>query len=591
MLKLGNYSLSYGNAFETGRMDLPTFLAHSRELGCEGVSIHVRHLPGTTPAELSGLKRQLLDHGLSLSMLTVSTDFGASDERAEEAIAQALAASRTASYLGAPILRVFAGSPAAESDRARAFERAASAVRRLCGQSEVAVGIQNHNHGALLRTGNDVVAFFAAVAHPNLCLVLDTGQFAGCRGASGPVPAELVQADFLDSIRKTAALARHVRAKFYQPRADGSEPWIPYDQVFDILASVHYQGWVDVVYEPQSAESPPGEDPRRAIGRIATFLRAEMRASQGGEREAAAPPSRYLGLATERYVQDTEVRPGIDVAFLEGPAVAADGTAYFTNGPLDQILAWPGSGSQLRVVRSPCGHANGLLFDDHGRLLACESDGAVSRIDLASGERTVLASEYQGLPLGAPNDLCRDARGRIYFTSRHSRGADRADLKNGVYRIDADGGLARILESPGVDMPNGIDLSPDEKTLYLIDADGRQQGARRIRAYDLAPDGTVSNERTLFDFYPGRSGDGLAIDAEGNLWVAAGLHRRRGSSETLDTRPGIHVISPAGQLVAFVETPEDTITNCAFGGAERKTLYITCGKRLLTLRTSVAGKA
>ena len=83
----------------------------------------------------------------------------------------------------------------------------------------------------------------------------------------------------------------------------------------------------------------------------------------------------------------------------------------------------------------------------------------------------------------------------------------------------------------------------------------------------------------------------LAIDAEGNLYVAAGLHETRKTSETLDTRPGIHVVSPEGKLLAFRETPVDTITNCTFGGADLRTLYITCGNQLLQMRTQIPGKA
>ena len=83
----------------------------------------------------------------------------------------------------------------------------------------------------------------------------------------------------------------------------------------------------------------------------------------------------------------------------------------------------------------------------------------------------------------------------------------------------------------------------------------------------------------------------MCIDAEGNLSVAAGLHKTRKTSETLDTRPGIHVISPAGELLAFRETPVDTITNCTFGGKDLRTLYVTCGPFLLGIRTKVPGKA
>jgi gluconolactonase len=95
----------------------------------------------------------------------------------------------------------------------------------------------------------------------------------------------------------------------------------------------------------------------------------------------------------------------------------------------------------------------------------------------------------------------------------------------------------------------------------------------------------------LIDFYPGRSGDGMCIDEEGNLYVAAGLHKTRNTSETLDTKPGIHVISPEGKLLAYRETPEDTITNCTFGGEDLKTLYVTCGSLWLSIPTKIAGKA
>jgi gluconolactonase len=139
-------------------------------------------------------------------------------------------------------------------------------------------------------------------------------------------------------------------------------------------------------------------------------------------------------------------------------------------------------------------------------------------------------------------------------------------------------------------MPNGIVTSPDNKTLYIIESHPDAKHHRDIRAFDLEG-GKLSGERVLIDFYPGRSGDGMRVDAEGNLYVAAGLHKTRGTSETLDTRPGIHVISPQGKLLAFRETPEDTITNCAFGGEDLRTLYVTCGTLLLAIRTEIAGKA
>ena len=110
-----------------------------------------------------------------------------------------------------------------------------------------------------------------------------------------------------------------------------------------------------------------------------------------------------------------------------------------------------------------------------------------------------------------------------------------------------------------------------------------------IRAYDLQPDGSLKNMRVFHNFYPGRSADGMCIDSKGNLYAAAGLHRRRGTSETLDTKTGVHIFSPAGKLLNLISIPEDTITNCAFGGPDRKTLYVTAGKTLFRIKNDIPG--
>jgi gluconolactonase len=95
--------------------------------------------------------------------------------------------------------------------------------------------------------------------------------------------------------------------------------------------------------------------------------------------------------------------------------------------------------------------------------------------------------------------------------------------------------------------------------------------------------------RVLYDFYPGRSADGMSVDVQGNLYAAAGMHRTRSTAETLDTACGVYVISPAGKLLKFIPIPEDYITNTAFGGADMRTLYITAGKTLYKVRTEIAG--
>jgi gluconolactonase len=110
-----------------------------------------------------------------------------------------------------------------------------------------------------------------------------------------------------------------------------------------------------------------------------------------------------------------------------------------------------------------------------------------------------------------------------------------------------------------------------------------------IRAYDLQPDGTLTNVRIFHDFYPGRSADGIAIDIEGNLYAAAGLNRTRGTSETLDTRCGVYVFSPDGALKQFTPIDEDLLTNIAFGGPDMRTVYVTAGKTLFTFRAEIPG--
>lgn len=303
---------------------------------------------------------------------------------------------------------------------------------------------------------------------------------------------------------------------------------------------------------------------------------------------------RYTNLSTEKYLGTAEIAATVQEKkfFTEGPAADAQGDLYFTNVSANQVLKFTVKDRSLTVVRENSNAANGLAFDREGNLLACEGGtedrGRVTRIDLKSGKVTTLADSFQGKPLGAPNDLCLDASGRIYFTSRSVK-PDIANV-NSVYRIDTDGKVSQILAAPDIDMPNGIEVTADGKWLYLVESDGRADRSRCIKRYELHADGTVGKGSVLINFYPGRSGDGLCLDSAGNLYIAAGLHKTRNSSETLDTKPGIHVVTPEGKLVGYVVTPEDTITNCAFGGPDGKTLFVTCSKYLLQIPAKIGRK-
>jgi gluconolactonase len=295
----------------------------------------------------------------------------------------------------------------------------------------------------------------------------------------------------------------------------------------------------------------------------------------------------YENLRTDDYLGPVQVLTQLSgKPFTEGPAADRDGNLYFTNVPVNQILKWEVSEKRLSVFRSDSNEANGLLFDREGRLLACEGGTRrVTRTDMKTGRIEVLADQYQGKPLAKPNDLCLDREGRVYFTSRSAVDDPADENPKGVYRLDPDGRLERVVTYPEMHMPNGIDLSPDGKQMYIIDAHPGDGFQRNVRVYDVDREGNLSGGRVLIDFSPGRSGDGMCVDSAGNLYIAAGLHKPRGTSETLATRPGIHVFSPAGQLLGFRETPEDTITNCTFGGPNHKTLFVTCGSLLLSLQT------
>jgi gluconolactonase len=311
-------------------------------------------------------------------------------------------------------------------------------------------------------------------------------------------------------------------------------------------------------------------------------------------RAEPAEGTRYDSLRTDDYLGKVEVLAKVEdtEVFTEGPAVDREGNVFFTNVPASKILKWDPSAKKLSGFRENTNQTNGLYFDPQGRLLACEGKaGRVTRTDMRTGKIEVLADRYNGFPFAPPNDLCMDQKGRVYFSSRPGEKDPGKGNVNAVYRIDPDAKVTQLLAWPRVHMPNGIVISPDDKILYLIEAHPDADHHRDIRAYDLGGDGSLAYERTLIKFYPGRSGDGMCIDARGNLYVAAGLHKTRMTSETLDTRPGIHVISPEGKLLAYRETPEDTITNCTFGGADLKNLYVTCGTLLLGIPTVIPGKA
>jgi gluconolactonase len=286
------------------------------------------------------------------------------------------------------------------------------------------------------------------------------------------------------------------------------------------------------------------------------------------------------------------------VCFLEGPAIDAAGNIYFSDIAGNRILKMDPQAT-VTVFRADSGRTNGNSFDSRGRLISCEGaeNGPggrrrVVRTDLTTGQVEVLTERYEGKRYNSPNDVAVDPRGRIWFTDP-LYAPDRSIMEHqheAVYRIDPDGKVVRVITQPVIGRPNGLAITPDGKRLYLVDSNYiRPDANRKIWAFDIAEDGSISNQRQVYDFGRGRGGDGMRLDVQGNLWVAAGIAAPRTVNETADVPTGVYVISPAGKLLGRIPIPEDVITNLAFGGPDKKTLYITAGKIIFKIQTAVGG--
>jgi gluconolactonase len=239
------------------------------------------------------------------------------------------------------------------------------------------------------------------------------------------------------------------------------------------------------------------------------------------------------------------------------------------------------------------------LFDQQGRLVACEAGTRrVTRIE-ADGTVTVLADSYEGKEFNTPNDLTIDSGGRIYFTDPRYGNRDSMEQRDsagkpieGVYRIDAPGKVQRIIAHE-VDRPNGVLVSPDDKHLFVADNNNNTKGgARKLWRFDLRPDGTVdpASRKLIFDWKTGRGPDGIKIDRQNRLYVAGGLNKPNPPYETADEfKGGVYILSYDGKLLGFIAVPRDEVTNCAFGGPDLQTLYITAGGTLWSAKVDTPG--
>jgi gluconolactonase len=308
-------------------------------------------------------------------------------------------------------------------------------------------------------------------------------------------------------------------------------------------------------------------------------------------------------LAPANAADEPIFAPGAKLKVEAEGGVADEGPAWHP----DLGLLTSGSGhiyqldrkGQSRIYRKKAG-TNGLLFDSKGRLLACEPDQRrVTRTE-ADGTITVLTDKYEGKRYNEPNDLTLDSQGRLYFSDpRYGPGAgkdirdDQGKIIEGVYRVDPDGKVTRVIGRE-VERPNGVLVSADDRYLFVADNDNNHVGAaRKLYRFDLRKDGSVdlATKKLLYDWGKGRGPDGVKHDQQGRLYVAAGLNKPNPPAEPADdVKGGIYVLSPEGKLLTFLPVPKDEVTNCAFGGDDLKTLYITAGGTLYSIRTTTPGR-
>jgi gluconolactonase len=287
--------------------------------------------------------------------------------------------------------------------------------------------------------------------------------------------------------------------------------------------------------------------------------------TDGGGTSAEGGPSDGGGVTT-----DGPITYGDPLAGTTKAATLVKGGFQFTEGPvwITNRLLFSDTGTNtihqlaggnVTDFRTNANGANGNAVDAQGRLITCEgSRGRVTRTNAALASPTTIANSYAGNAFNAPNDVIARADGNVYFTDPFYGTPPDGGLpqdKQAAYRLApgaGTGGATRLAFD--FTQPNGIALSPDGNTLYIVD-----NGAGTFLSAALAGDGSLSGTFTKLGDAPG--GDGMAVDLAGNLYIAANA--------------GILVFDRAGAALGTITLPAGTPSNCTFGGADRQTLFVT----------------
>jgi len=305
----------------------------------------------------------------------------------------------------------------------------------------------------------------------------------------------------------------------------------------------------------------------------ATFLLAFTLGSASG-----TDPSRQFALQAEspqfwdlvsHDAQLNVVATGF--GFTEGPVWDEQGFLYVSDETLNKIFRVYPDGRKDAVIA--LGDPDGNTFDRQHRLIDCASELRAVIEVTPDGKYKILADHYEGKKLNTPNDVIVGPDGALYFTDPTLDFAPEEKQEipfQGVYRLDDKGDLRLLTKD--LTQPNGLAFSPDGKHFYVNDSE-----KRNIRAYDVAPDGTLTNGR-IFGEEPGGKGegvpDGMRVDQNGDIFV---------------TGPqGIWVWDPQGHHLGTIVLPEQP-ANLNWGDKDYGTLYITATTSVYRLKTKVRG--
>lgn len=274
MMKISLLSHSYREGLRTGRMGITDILDQAAKMRLDGVDLLVSVFPDTEPSTLRRVRMDCLRRGLNLCYLGVSNDFG---KPASELPGQVQLVKKwidVAERMGVPMVRIFAAWIHQGEPEAEVWRRMMPCMREVAEYGEkrgILIGLHNHNHGCVTRTGADVLRILGEVNNPYFTHILDTGQYAGSPGASGSGGKSDPRYDFYASIEQSAPKAVHIRCKIYRIQS-GVEAWLDYDRIFPVFYRLQYNGYLSVVYEGQDAEAE-----EIAIPKAVAFLRRYIR--------------------------------------------------------------------------------------------------------------------------------------------------------------------------------------------------------------------------------------------------------------------------------------------------------------------------